>query len=145
MKKSSGAGKIILIILLVALVVAIAAILMPVALIGGVGAIWYFTKRKPDIKKRNISIAVAVVGLLGTIFITPAVLRITTIQQLLLLQLLLHLLVLLKPKKAHHLQVVNQKQLQKVLLKQRNQLNLLLKTMVQSTPKNRMQLLLLLS
>lgn len=75
MKKSSGAGKIILIILLVALVVAIAAILMPVALIGGVGAIWYFTKMKPDIKKRNISIAVAVVGLLGTIFITPAVFK----------------------------------------------------------------------
>lgn len=73
--KKSGAGKVILIILVVALVVAIAAILMPVALIGGVGAIWYFTKKKPDIKKRNISIAVAAVGLLGTIFITPTVFK----------------------------------------------------------------------
>lgn len=73
--KKSGAGKIILIILVIALVVAIAAILMPVAFIGGLGAIWYFTKKKPDIKKRNISIAVAAVGLLGTIFITPAVFK----------------------------------------------------------------------
>lgn len=73
--KKSGAGKVILIILVIALVVAIAAILMPVALVGGVGAIWYFTKKKPDIKKRNISIAVAAVGLLGTIFITPAVFK----------------------------------------------------------------------
>ena len=73
--KKSGAGKIILIILVIALVVAIAAILMPVAFIGGLGAIWYFTKKKPDLKKRNISIAVAAVGLLGTIFITPAVFK----------------------------------------------------------------------
>ena len=68
--KKSGAGKIILIILVVALVVAIAAILMPVALVGGVGAVWYFTKKKPDTSKRNISVIVAVVGLLGSIFLT---------------------------------------------------------------------------
>ena len=37
--------------------------------------VWYFAKKKPDIKKRNISIAVAAVGLLGTIFITPAVFK----------------------------------------------------------------------
>ncbi|MBE6164426.1 MAG: hypothetical protein E7156_03805 [Streptococcus gallolyticus] len=73
--KKSGAGKVILIILVIALVVAIAAILMPVALVGGVGAVWYFTKKKPDIKKRNISVAVAAVGLLGTIFITPAIFK----------------------------------------------------------------------
>ena len=73
--KKSGAGKVIMIILVVALVVAIAAILMPVVLVGGVGAVWYFAKKKPDIKKRNISIAVAAVGLLGTIFITPAVFK----------------------------------------------------------------------
>ncbi|MCO4510900.1 hypothetical protein Si110_00275 [Streptococcus infantarius subsp. infantarius] len=68
--KKSGAGKIILIILVVALVVAIAAILMPVALVGGVGAVWYFTKKKPDTSKRNISAIVAVVGLLGSVFLT---------------------------------------------------------------------------
>lgn len=73
--KKSGAGKVILIILVIALVVAIAAILMPVALVGGLGAVWYFTKKKPDIKKRNISAVVAAVGLLGTIFITPAVFK----------------------------------------------------------------------
>ncbi len=73
--KKSGAGKIILIILVIALAVAIAAILMPVVLVGGLGAVWYFTKRNPDTEKRNISIAVAAVGLLGTIFITPAVLK----------------------------------------------------------------------
>lgn len=74
MKKNNGA-KIILIILVISLVVAITAMLMPVAFIGGLGAIWYFTKKKPDTNKRNISIAVAVVGLLGSIFITPAILN----------------------------------------------------------------------
>lgn len=73
--KKSGVGKIILIILVIPLVITVAVLLMPVALIGGIGAIWYFTKKKPDIKKRNISIAVAAVGLLGTIFITPAVFK----------------------------------------------------------------------
>ena len=73
--KKSGLGKIILIILVIPLVITVAVLLMPVALIGGIGAIWYFTKKKPDIKKRNISIAVAAVGLLGTIFITPAVFK----------------------------------------------------------------------
>lgn len=73
--KKSGAGKIILIILVIALVITVAALLMPVALIGGIGAIWYFTKKKPDTKKRNISVAVVTVGLLGTIFITPAVFK----------------------------------------------------------------------
>lgn len=73
--KKSGVGKIILIILVIPLVITVAVLLMPVALIGGIGAIWYFTKKKPDIKKRNISIAVAAVGLLGTIFITPSVFK----------------------------------------------------------------------
>lgn len=53
--EKSGAGKVILIILVVALVVAIAAILMPVALVGGVGAVWYFAKRNL-ILKREISL-----------------------------------------------------------------------------------------
>lgn len=73
MKKNNFA-KIILIIFAIALVLAISAILMPVAFVGGLGAIWYFTKKKPDTNKRNLSIAVAVVGLLGSIFITPAML-----------------------------------------------------------------------
>ena len=73
MKKNKFA-KIILIIFAIALVLAIAEILMPVAFVGGLVAIWYFTKKKPDTNKRNISIAVAVVGLLGSIFITPAML-----------------------------------------------------------------------
>lgn len=72
--KKNNFVKIILIIFAIALVLAISAILMPVAFLGGLGAIWYFTKKKPDTNKRNISIAVAVVGLLGSIFITPAML-----------------------------------------------------------------------
>lgn len=73
--KKNNFVKIILIIFAIALVLAISAILMPVAFVGGLGAIWYFTKKKPDTNKRNISIAVAVVGLLGSIFITPAMLN----------------------------------------------------------------------
>ncbi|MCK3988538.1 hypothetical protein HCB74_06255 [Streptococcus suis] len=73
--KKNNFVKIILIIFAIALVVAIAAMLMPVAFVGGLGAVWYFTKKKPDSNKRNISIAFAVVGLLGSIFITPAMLN----------------------------------------------------------------------
>lgn len=43
--KKNNFVKIILIIFAIALVVAIAAMLMPVAFVGGLGAVWYFTKR----------------------------------------------------------------------------------------------------
>ena len=38
---------------------------MPLMFIGGCFGIWRFTKRKPNIQKRNIAIAVTIVGILG--------------------------------------------------------------------------------
>lgn len=71
MKKDNGVLKWVLIIIAIALLLAILAILMPLALIGGLIATWYYIKKKPNPKKRNIAITVATVGLLGSIFITP--------------------------------------------------------------------------
>ncbi|MFU2163958.1 hypothetical protein ACMZ6Z_04005 [Streptococcus pluranimalium] len=51
-----------------ALLITLLAMLMPVALIGGIIATWYYTKKKPNQKRRNIAIAVAAVGLLGLFF-----------------------------------------------------------------------------
>ncbi|MGT2833375.1 hypothetical protein Javan249_0003 [Streptococcus phage Javan249] len=67
--------KIILIILAVALLLAIIAILMPAVFIGGLVATWYFSTKKPNTQKRNISAIVAAIGLFGSIFLTPAVLK----------------------------------------------------------------------
>lgn len=56
--------------ILVCLVIYLLSIVMPIVLIGGIVGVWYFTKKKPDTSKRNISAIVAVVGLLGSIFLT---------------------------------------------------------------------------
>lgn len=71
MKKSNGIWSIVFIILAIAIVFTFIALLMPIALVGGLIATWFFTKKEPDQKKRNISIAVTVVGLIGSIIITP--------------------------------------------------------------------------
>lgn len=75
MKKNNEILKWVLIIIAMALLITLLAMLMPVALIGGIIATWYYTKKKPNQKRRNIAIAVAAVGLLGTIFLTPSLLN----------------------------------------------------------------------
>lgn len=56
--------------ILVCLIIYLLSIVMPIVLIGGIVGVWYFTKKKPDTSKRNISAIVAVVGLLGSVFLT---------------------------------------------------------------------------
>ena len=51
---------------------------MPLMFLGGCFGIWRFTKRKPNIQKRNIAIAVTIVGILGTYAVgklTPDVIK----------------------------------------------------------------------
>lgn len=71
MKKNNGFLKIILIIIALTLLMVLLAILMPVALIGGLIATWYYTKKKPNQRNRNIAVTVAIVGLIGSILVTP--------------------------------------------------------------------------
>lgn len=70
MKKSS-LGKLFLYLIGAVLAVALAIILMPVAALAGAIGTWYFSKRKVDPKKKNLSLGLLVVGLLGSIFLTP--------------------------------------------------------------------------
>ncbi len=55
----------ILLVLAVLFIIILAPITMPLMFIGGCFGIWRFTKRKPNIQKRNIAIAVTIVGILG--------------------------------------------------------------------------------
>lgn len=55
----------ILLVLAVLFIIILAPITMPLMFIGGRFGIWRFTKRKPNIQKRNIAIAVTIVGILG--------------------------------------------------------------------------------
>ncbi|MGT2744099.1 hypothetical protein ACVRW4_01895 [Streptococcus phocae subsp. phocae] len=75
MKKNNSLLKVILIIIALAFFIAILAMLMPVALIGGIVATWYYTKKKPNQRNRNIAIAVAAIGLLGSVFLTPNIIN----------------------------------------------------------------------
>lgn len=67
--------KVILIIFALGILIAILAILMPVALICGMVATWYYTKKKPNQRNRNIAIAVSVIGLIGSVFLTPSIIN----------------------------------------------------------------------
>ncbi|WP_283271177.1 hypothetical protein [Streptococcus dysgalactiae] len=75
MKKNNGVLKIILIIIALAFLITILAMLMPVAFICGIIATWYYTKKKPNQRNRNIAIAVAAIGLVGSIFLTPSIIN----------------------------------------------------------------------
>lgn len=55
----------ILLVLAVLFIIILAPITMPLMFLGGCFGIWRFTKRKPNIQKRNIAIAVTIVGILG--------------------------------------------------------------------------------
>ncbi|WP_060976203.1 hypothetical protein [Streptococcus sp. CCH8-C6] len=68
----------ILLVLAVLFVIILAPITMPLMFLGGCFGIWRFTKRKPNIQKRNIAIAVTIVGILGTYAVgklTPDVIK----------------------------------------------------------------------
>ena len=55
----------ILLVLAVLFIIILAPITMPLMFLGGCFGIWRFSKRKPNIQKRNIAIAVTIVGILG--------------------------------------------------------------------------------
>ena len=68
----------ILFVLAVLFIIILAPITMPLMFLGGCFGIWRFTKRKPNIQKRNIAIAVTIVGILGTYAVgklTPDVIK----------------------------------------------------------------------
>ena len=44
----------------------LAPIILPLMFLGGCIAIWRYSKRKPNTKKRNIAIAIAIIGMLGS-------------------------------------------------------------------------------
>ena len=68
----------ILFVLAVLFIIILAPITMPLMFMGGCFGIWRFTKRKPNIRKRNIAIAVTIVGILGSYAVgklTPDVIK----------------------------------------------------------------------
>ena len=68
----------ILLVLAVLFIIILAPITMPLMFLGGCFGIWRFSKRKPNIRKRNIAIAVTIVGILGTYAVgklTPDVIK----------------------------------------------------------------------
>lgn len=68
----------ILLVLAVLFIIILAPIIMPLMFLGGCFGIWRFSKRKPNIRKRNIAIAVTIVGILGTYAVgklTPDVIK----------------------------------------------------------------------
>lgn len=68
----------ILFVLAVLFIIILAPITMPLMFLGGCFGIWRFTKRKPNIRKRNIAIAVTIIGILGSYAVgklTPNVIK----------------------------------------------------------------------
>lgn len=55
----------ILLVLAVLFIIILAPITMPLMFLGGCFGIWRFSKRKSNIRKRNIAIAITIVGILG--------------------------------------------------------------------------------
>ena len=64
--KNNSKLNIILAIMTVVLIILLAPITMPAMFLGGVFGIWYFAKRNPSVFKRNIAIASAIIGILGS-------------------------------------------------------------------------------
>ena len=63
--KNNSRLNIVLAIMSVVLIILLSPITMPAMFLGGVFGIWYFAKRNPSVFKRNIAIAVAIIGILG--------------------------------------------------------------------------------
>lgn len=64
--KNNSRLNIVLAIMSVVLIILLAPITMPLIFLGGVFGIWYFAKRNPSVFKRNIAIAAAIIGILGS-------------------------------------------------------------------------------
>lgn len=64
--KNNSRLNIVLAIMSVVLIILLAPITMPLMFLGGVFGIWYFAKRNPSVFKRNIAIAAAIIGILGS-------------------------------------------------------------------------------
>ena len=64
--KNNSRLNIVLAIMSVVLIILLAPITMPLMFLGGVFGIWYFAKRNPSVFKRNIVIAAAIIGILGS-------------------------------------------------------------------------------
>lgn len=64
--KNNSRLNIVLAIMSVVLIILLSPITMPLMFLGGVFGIWYFAKRNPSVFKRNIAIAVAIIGILGS-------------------------------------------------------------------------------
>ena len=60
--KNNSRLNIVLAIMSVVLIILLSPITMPLMFLGGVFGIWYFAKRNPSVFKRNIAIAVAILG-----------------------------------------------------------------------------------
>jgi len=68
----------VLAILALIFIIILAPITIPLMFMGGCFGIWRFTKRKPNIRKRNIAIAVTIIGILGSYAVgklTPDVIK----------------------------------------------------------------------
>ena len=61
--KNNSRLNIVLAIMSVVLIILLSPITMPLMFLGGVFGIWYFAKRNPSVFKRNIAIAVAIIGI----------------------------------------------------------------------------------
>lgn len=64
--KNNSRLNIVLAIMSVVLIILLAPITMPLMFLGGVFGIWYFAKQNPSVFKRNIAIAAAIIGILGS-------------------------------------------------------------------------------
>ena len=64
--KNNSRLNIVLAIMSVVLIILLSPITMPLMFLGGVFGIWYFAKRNPSVFKRNIAIAAAIIGILGS-------------------------------------------------------------------------------
>ncbi|WP_394404606.1 hypothetical protein [Streptococcus sp. 20-1249] len=75
MKKKNSCLTVFLYLLGGLLILSLILMLMPVILIGGVIAFWYYTKKKPDPKKRNFALTAIIIGLIGSLFAVPSMLK----------------------------------------------------------------------
>lgn len=67
--KNKGCLSLILYSITIVVFLSIIALLMPLIFLGGIFGLWFYTKKRPNIKKRNYSIIGASIGLIGTILL----------------------------------------------------------------------------
>ncbi|MBA2795828.1 excalibur calcium-binding domain-containing protein [Streptococcus porcinus] len=64
--KNKGRLSALLYVILGIIIFSIILIVMPLILIAGITSLWFYTKKKPDSKRRNYAIVAIAVGLIGT-------------------------------------------------------------------------------